>query len=309
MKRRFYSLLLLLFCFLPALPCTVLANSPPPCPYYIFQVSNYPEETVYIDLLIPLLKSDDRYVSVIETNMPKGFSEFSEIISYHEEGFCSYTFHYRDALSSMACNRDGNVEFFTDRNANYVSDDNIRYSHADEIFSMGRVRLALLDEWGNILHVSPVLELNSRKMFFSLNNYFYYDTADESFDVLYRDNSVTGYILYIVMSIVGMLMTCVVEYACSIPFGLYNEYAKRIVLTNVVSQIMMYTAYVMLYSVIFWKYRVMLVVLEILVYLGETAWYTKSIQKYSRKRIVAYTLIANTASLFVGTVMIYPLIF
>ena len=59
---------------------------------------NIPDNTAFVDLLLPIQAEDEGYVDYNKANGEKfGISENSEIISYCEDGYRSYTFHIVDA--------------------------------------------------------------------------------------------------------------------------------------------------------------------------------------------------------------------
>ena len=61
-----------------------------------------PEDTYYIDFLMPIPEKDKAYVDFNEENGEKyGITKDSEIAKYNEDGFVSYTFHVVDADSRM----------------------------------------------------------------------------------------------------------------------------------------------------------------------------------------------------------------
>lgn len=61
-----------------------------------------PEETTYIDLLIPIKLNDENYTPLNKSNGEKfGISQNSEIVNYNENGYMSYTFHYKNSISNI----------------------------------------------------------------------------------------------------------------------------------------------------------------------------------------------------------------
>lgn len=301
MKKRFRILtlaltLILLTCMMPL---TVSANSPPPPPHYMFQLTNLPEGAAYVDLLIPLETHNEKYVEFDPGKLPNGFSSDAEILSYCENGYRSYTFHYLDAVSAPLLNEEGQVFFFVD--AQYVKDYSGKAQdfHREEIYDLGRIRLAVLDRSGNILHVSPVLTLTSRDYFSYLDNDLYYDAETREFRVEYLEKfSAPGW--YVVLAFIGMVVTCITELFLAMLFCLLKGNIGTIFLTNCTSQILMHTAYLSLYSVVFWKYSQLVILLEVLVYVGEYLWYARKMPSTSRLRVLLYTITANTASLLLG---------
>ena len=307
-KRNRLSLFVLAIALLVGfMPFEASANSPPPAPFYSFQIHNLPENSAYVDILIPFSESDDYYETVNQDLLPDEFSADAEIIYYCKQGFYSYTFHYRDAASVISLDREGFVYFFADEAFVSDWDGEVRYAHCDDIYERGYIRLAILDKFGNILHVSPTLTLTNRSLFEVLQNEFVYDAESQKFQVERRTSSFgTG--LYILISILGTLLTCTLECFVAGVFGLRSVPKGLIFGTNALSQALMYVLYVVLYGVIFWKYKYVVILLEIMVYLGEYHWYCRKMHGVSRKRILFYTVTANTASLILGLFTTYSLI-
>lgn len=306
-SSRLLALLLTLILMLPLIPLEASANSPPPLPYYMFQIRNLPVNAVYVDLLIPLDKSDESYVEADSGKLPEDFSPDAEIVNYFEEGFRSYTFHYLNAAADISVDEEGCVYFFADSAFVMGQGGEVRYSHEQEIYELGTIRLAVLDRFGNILQVSPVLTLTRRNMFEYLQNKFLYDMQTQEFVVKSRE-SFFGTTLYMFVSVLGTILTCSLELLVAVPFGIQKHRRGMIFWTNVVSQALMYVLYIVLYSVIFWKYRYVVILLEVLVYTGEYLWYSWRIHDVSRRKILLYTVTANTASLMLGMFTTYSLI-
>ena len=58
--------------------------------------------TVYIDMLIPFAEDDDAFLKFNDENGKKyGISKDSEIATYNQEGFLSYTFHRKGAKAKI----------------------------------------------------------------------------------------------------------------------------------------------------------------------------------------------------------------
>ena len=307
MKKRLIVLLVTVVLAVGFLPVQVSANSAPPEPFYIFHLTNLPEGAVYADLLIPLRENDENYVEINRNQLPDSFDENAEIIDFHIEGYCSYTFHYRDAVSSISLNEEGKVAFFADAQflKDWSGESNI--IHQYEISGLGYVRIAILDKFGNVLDVSPFLSVHKKGVFSYLDNSFVYDAEIRKFHVEYR-TSYFGIYVYLILAFSGMILTCFAEWLAAIPFGLDKEYRWMIEMTNVFSQILMHALYLLLYGVVFWKYKHVVILLEVLVYAGEYLWYSRCMWDIPKKKVLAYTAVANTISLVLGMVTTYSLI-
>lgn len=299
MKQRFLRAALILICIILLLPVQVFANSPPPRRYYELQFRDLPEGTAYLDLLVYLPESDPFYTELEERNLPEGFSANAEIVTYCVDDFRSYTFHYQDAKSAIGVEGTASVLFFTDGSGLW---ENIRYDHMDDVEEKEEIRLAMLDEAGNILQVSQIFLLRPRMFLGSLEGEFVYNAAADTLEILEIFSGV-GLLVYGFLAIVGLLLTCWVEWIVASAMGLWNkEYVLRV---NVISQILMHTFYIAFYSLIFWRYTVALILLEVLVYAGEFVCYRYWLMRdLPVKKCLLFTVIANTASLVLGMLLL-----
>ncbi len=284
------------------LPLQVSANSPPPAPFYIIKLSDLPEGTVYVDLLVYLPESDPYYTELEEENLPEGFSAQSEIVTYQQNDFRSYTFHYASAKSSIRADSADGVLFFMDSRDNWES---IRHDHMDDVEAKGEIRLAMLDAEGNIIQLSQTFLLKARKFLGSIEGYFLYNGAADTLEIEERTTSF-GYVLYGILACLGMTLTCLLEWAVARLMGLGREDSSNVALVNIFSQILMHFVYIVFYSVVFWRYTVALVLLELLVYVGEFLYYRFVLLWHlSVKKCLLFTVTANTASLLLGMLALH----
>lgn len=298
-NKRFLSLFLLLSLLVVILPITASANSPAPSPVCVFGLSNLPQGTVYVDLLIPLDSTDFNYVALVEENLTEGISVDSEIVAFHQDGFCSYTFHYRDAKSVIRVDAKGKVLFFSTDLLDY---DAPRYGHQQWVYENEQIRLAMLDAQGNILKLSPVLTLRPREFSSYMLGNFNYNAEAEVFVVESAVSTMAG-LIYFFLCGVALVLTVILESLLAVPFRL-RMYSPLIRRTNVVSQVLMHACYILLYRFLFWKYTLATLVLEVLVYAGEFLFYRWKMADVSWKRCLLYTVTANTVSLLVGMLLL-----
>ena len=298
-KKRMAALLIAAICLFACLPVTVQANSPPPAPYYVFELSELPEGTVYVDLLIKLPESDPEYVALEESNLPEGFSSDAEIIGFCEGDFRSYTFHCQNSKSLIRIQDDDRVYFFVDDLSDYSQE--FKIEHKENVDSVGWIRLAMLDEQGNILKVSPVFSVKSRQFFGSVSGRFQYNGTTDEY-IAETDISVSGILLYLILCMSALVLSCLIEYLVAIPFGLRKQYGSKIILVNIVSQIAMHLSYILLYSIVFWRYPYAVILLEVLVYSGEFMIFRRIMREKSLTKCIGYTVAANTASLALGLI-------
>lgn len=63
---------------------------------------NIPENTAYIDMLIPMESNDENYTDYNTENGEKfSIKQNSEIVKYNDNSFASYTFHYKNSFSEI----------------------------------------------------------------------------------------------------------------------------------------------------------------------------------------------------------------
>lgn len=298
--KHFFAILLTTVILLMSLPVTASANSPAPDPWFTFCLTNLPEGTVYVDLLILLPETDPQYRELVADNLPDGFSEDAQIVNYCEDDFRSYTFHYRGALSDIQVDSNQSVTFFTDSSQIY---DNIAYEHQADIESRGKIRLAMLDEKGNILKVSKSLSLQPASLFSYSLGVFRYDASADRIAVESNSNTL-AVILFLIISACGIALTCVTEWLVALLFDLAHSHGKLIVCTNIVSQLLMRVTQMLLLYILFLNdilfYAGMVFVLEFVVYVCEFLFYRKKMWYISWKRCLLYTVCANTASALIG---------
>lgn len=307
-KRSVLTMLLALVLMLPLLPVEVSANSPAPAPEFTFFVSDVPEGTVYVDLLIYLPKTDPHYQELVSGNLPEGFPEDAQIIGFCEGDFRSYTFHYRGARSDIRVDEYDSVRFFADGSIIY-SEESTAYEHREDIEARGDIRLAMLDAQGNILKVSKPQSIKPSGLFsYSLNS-FQYDAARDELIVESHSNSL-GVVAFAFVSLAGLVLTCFVEWEVALHFDGIKAYSRLVVWTNLVSQLLMRAAQVLfLWAVgaagIGIHYYLLVFILELLVYPCEFLFYRWKMRNISRKRCLLYTVTANTASLILGLILLF----
>lgn len=299
--RRKLVLILVLIVWISMLVIPVSANGVPPRPYFRFTFSDLPEETAYVDLLIKLSTKDAAYVPLVVENLPEGMAEDAEIIEYGENNYRSYTFHYKTALSMIQLSDDGCVYFFTDNPVEHSDSD-----HEEDIQKRGNIRLAMLDKAGNILHISKPLSLKANSLFEYILGEFHYNAKEDTLEVISGGASLGMIMFYPLLSIVGIIVTCVLERLTAWPFGLGKHYGRMIWATNMVSQILMRIIYIPLYAIVFRQYWNAVIFLELLIYAGELMFYFWKMNGVSRMRILLYTVAANSLSL-INSLVFYRL--
>ena len=305
-----FSLILVAFVF----PLLTYANSPPPMPRFVFELLHTPEEAVYMDLLIRMDETDPRYSELEEDNLPNSFSESAEIITYCKDGFISYTFHYRGAISQIRLNEKSEVVFFIDSTRRIYSGDTIiAEDHKQDIENRGEIRLALLDAQGNIVKISRPLSIRPSGLFSYSLGTFHYDASADSLEVDSESN-LGAILVFLIVGIGGITLTCFTEWLVALSFDGVRKYSRLTVIVNIVSQLIMRVGQMFLLKVMYvfdivLVYLGMILLLEIMVYLCEFLLYRRLMKDVSWKRCLAYTVCANTASLISGLLLLSIVLF
>ena len=110
-------------------------------------------------------------------------------------------------------------------------------------------------------------------------------------------------LVYAVIAFCGLLLTVVLELLTVFFFGKCAKYAGDVALTNVTSQILMHITYLLICSLVRIDRLFLIVILEILVYLGEYLVYRKKMDEAPKSLALIYTLVANTISLVAGAAL------
>ena len=112
-----------------------------------------------------------------------------------------------------------------------------------------------------------------------------------------------GIALLILFSIPGIVVTIISEWMVAGIFGMQSGEQRMVRRVNLISQILMRIVFVFLNAVLNLSYLISVVILEIAVYMLEYLVYRRWIKSFPAKKIVAYTITANTVSLLLGMLM------
>lgn len=280
------------FIFSFALP--VSANAPAPADHLTAVLSNLPKDAVYADLLIKIREDDPNFVDFQPNIYSNVISKSSEIVRYSDDGFYSFTFHYKDSQSDIR------IEHYYD-GAYYVNfAEGFEYqeylTQYENLLNHYRdVKIALLDKDFNIILVSEAAQLPKENKALVFDGAIYYDFHTNSLDC---DTRINPYFIVFggFFSILIMLISVGTETLASFLFKFREKQTGIILIVNTCSQVIMR----LLYLVLPFTYFVETIILEILVYTGEFVIYKKHFKKTSTWEIVVYTITANTLSLLLG---------
>jgi hypothetical protein len=291
MKRRLGTILVLAV-LIPALfIMQVSANAPAPASHFSALLTQYPDNACYMDLLVPLSPADACYVDSTE-NFLEELTVDSPIYAYDQDGYMSYTFHYRDA--------DTNIKLESGR-ANY-------FENTDENMALFEtVKLAVLDAKGNVLQVSEAFEPEPFLLMAVSLGSVDYDYKNNTVELNTRSTAPWA-VLYLILTVIGIAATVILEWLIVFCFP-QLLHTKVVIATNLVTQTVMRILFVLLYSFVWQNYILWTVLLEILVYTAEYLIYRKKMFTAPEKAILAYTITANTVTLLIGLGINYYFMF
>lgn len=282
--KRTVTILLTLLLLSVFLVLPVSANTAPPPPNFTVYLTNYPPEARYMDVLVQLSPEDADYTDNRD-NFPNDTWAGSQIFSYEEDGYVSYTFHYRGAQRYIKINNHDRVEFF---------------ANADEkLQRFQSIKIAVLDNEGYILQISEPFD-PAPSLFMAVGQgYAYYDYEEDKVEVSgHSDAWLLG--VYLAISLAGVVVTVLVEWLIAHCFTPLLLYLKVVLLTNLVTQLTMRILFVLLYSFLWQNYWFWTLLLEVAVYTAEYFTYRKYILTAPKKTILTYVIVANTVTLLLG---------
>lgn len=276
----------------------VLANSPPPADRLTVAISNLPEGAVYAELLIKIGEDDPNYVDFQSNALSCNPQSVKEILDYESEGFRSFTLHYKDAQSYVRLKGYDSESYYcvdfgggTDYNSYLTQYEDLRKNYRD-------FKIALLDKDFNIIHVSELSQLPELNSAITFSGFVYYDVSQNSIEA---QTWVNSYFIVFggIFALFFMSLSVGTEIVGALLFGFRGKHIKTVFVVNVCSQIIMRVLYILSP----FAYLFETIVLEAFVYCTEFFVYRKSFKEIGTARIVAYTVIANTLSLFVGIIL------
>lgn len=283
-QNRCLILALFILLALVIVPQSALANSAPPPPFCVVELGNLPQEACYVDLLVPLTENDKAFCAA--DTLPDGFTKNTPIVSYCENGYMSYTFHYTGSSSRFVI-QDSRVTFFEENMVHY------------NLFRNGvQLKLAVLDSSGNILQISAPFSLDDIGFLNSQTGWVYYDGATQEVEIGQTESGVATFFF---ITVGGIVVSVACEVIVALCFRIKK--IKAVMRVNLVSQVLMRMLFFLLNGTLVFSYVFLIFVLELLVYWAECAVYSRIELDYSGIKIKKFTLVANAASLIVGLVL------
>lgn len=301
--RKFRSLFLVLILILFVLPVSVSANAPAMMNHLYVSVRNIPEGAVYADLLIVFPEKDPNYVEFQSGAYGAEPADLKEIAEYAVDGYQSFTIHYKNAKSVVKLRE---VEALFPSNNYYTArfcagepDDGGWYpgfedQYNDLLKNYRNIKIVLLDKEYKILSVSAPMELPKVNMFHAFSGAMEYDFMFDTyeFDTWFNNWAWIG----VFFAFILMLISIGIEWFVGWIFGFKGRQLRTVLLVNLTTQIVMRLLHILLPL----NYWVEVAILETLVYTAEFFIYKKCMKDVSTGKLLIYTILANTLSLFCG---------
>ena len=301
--RKIRSLFLVLILILFVLPVSVSANAPDQQDHLSIRIANIPEGAVYADLLIVFPDKDPNYVEFQSGSYGADAAALKEITAYSDNGYQSFTIHYKNAKSVVqleevtALNPADN--YFTARFCVAPREQGGWFLEFEDQYNDLRknyrnIKIVLLDKEYKILSVSAPMELPKVNMFHAFSGAMEYDFMFDTyeFDTWFNNWAWIG----VFFAFILMLISIGIEWFVGWIFGFKGRQLRTVLLVNLTTQIVMRLLHILLPL----NYWVEVAILETLVYTAEFFIYKKCMKDASTGKLLIYTILANTLSLFCG---------
>ena len=292
-----FVLCIILVC---SLSVPVFANAPDFADIFTVIIQNMPPEAVYADLLIKIDEKDKNYIPFQSSDLGDDEALLSELSNYSEDGYSSFTLHYKNAVSNNKINKYYDDEYYVTFCKGPASIHEFYAQYEDILNNYGKVKIALLDKDFKIIAVSDEVDVSKTSLVTYFTGMIYYDLSENSIEAMMYDNP-----YFIVfggfLSMVVMWLSVGIEVLIALIFGFRKKQLLPILIANVCTQTVMR----LLYCVIPLSYWLETLILEFLIYLVEFLIYKKFIKEADTKKILIYTIVANTITLLLGLAFNY----
>ena len=166
MKRKavIVGTLLIAFIVLTVLtPMPAIASYPGLGRSMTIGITNLPENAVFADILIKINENDPNFAAVNESNLALfGLGSQAGIVGFNNNGFMSFTFHYRNAAAEIRAAEirrvDGTLRGHYVR-FGHGEREGFRGQFPDLLENYPDMKIALLDLYGNVISVSAEFSL------------------------------------------------------------------------------------------------------------------------------------------------------
>ena len=277
---------LIIIAFIVTTP-QVSANSPLPTDTITIHLGEeYPQEIAFVDLLIPLEEDSPEYVVYNEKAGEKyAISSDSQIVNYKEEGFLSYSFHYKDASLGMEIEKEQYSSTYYE--AEFTEGLGNLEDHIED------VKVVFLDEAGNILNITEKIKISGRMFYYFAGNIY----IDPNTLEVTNDGSTFSLFSVIFVSIwISIRMAFSVSLEVLIAYLFKIPQVHKIAVLNIITQVLL-TIFMIGTSL---PYVWALIIGEIAVYLIEGIVLIKMYKTINSRKLLVFNVIANTATLGLG---------
>ena len=281
-------------------PLNVSANAPGPANSLSIELTNIPETVVFADLLIIIDKGDKNYTSVNENNLiSNDLTSNSEIVLYSENGFESFTFHYKGASSTIKI-----YKIYDDKYSYVDFCKGLEYreyftQYEDLLSNYRNVKIAFLDSRGNIISVSEKFKLPKESRWTIFAGYIQYDFDSGKIDLRTHINAY--FIIFGVIYLVFFTIFSVgIETLIAVIFRFRRKEVGLVAAVNILTQGLMRLLYLLLPL----SYFAATIILEALVYISEYIIFRKKMPEVKPSKILYFTIVANTVSLVSGLIFL-----
>ena len=285
-----FIVIMLLFCFL-FFSVPVSANGPVPGPQIVVYFDGKPENNIaFVDLLIPIAANSADYSEFNGENGGKfGISNDSQIALYDEDGFCSYTFHFKGASSGMGVQKSGYGESYSVRFETGAED---LEGKAD------RIKIAFLSTEGEILHITGPIQISGTSTGYFTGGIH---IDPHTFEVTDNGHYTSPWLIILLsVRIIPRAAFSVLTEALTAYFFKIKP-LRKVVWLNIITQILL-TVFMATTSL---SYRNSLIAGEIAVYLTEGAAMVHMYKSVKKERLITFVFAANTVSLSLGVFLNY----
>ena len=116
-------------------------------------ISKVPDDAKYVDVLVDI-KDSSHYTEFDSSYMQEYSFDTKELAEYDKDGFVSFSCHYKDKQIKTDLHiKEGKVEFAGKKITNQF------------FWDKNRIKIAVVDKSGHILHVSDIIKLNDDDLF------------------------------------------------------------------------------------------------------------------------------------------------
>lgn len=192
--KKLFLIIVLLF----VLPVQSVFAAMKPADTITLDISNIPNDAVYIDVLFDF-KDGESYTELDKEYMKRYDFDITELAGYDEDGFVSFSCHYRGGNKADMHIKEGKTVF--------VGEEEFRRFKLND----NSLKLAVLDKDGHIIQVSDTVKTDDPEKSIYLVGDIKYNVAEDRiqpdlFDNSYGGTTVNEPIYYCVIAVLGGLI-------------------------------------------------------------------------------------------------------